>query len=356
MNNTGLDPSALLEEAITLFQKCLAQQELDYKQGLAQAASYSAEDQGGVSLSMGSSEANTTTQTTEDEQWAAIVEPVTMQSLLDTACALLDTLAQACTLLAPSSPTSLDTLDGIAQSLINDKISSYMKNVDAPAQRDAWLVTAHYAATHLEASFRAGIIVAPHYEQSLINTFELLTNGPDDLRQSAGYLLSYADALVALNGAFAETSAEPNIRWRCLVKALDMLLAATKAPDAEMLPSIHAFRGDVELLRLMVIATPGLADSLSNDKVKATLLKNAETYYRGAIAVAQGSISWSQSPVVAQAKIKRAVVEGLAGKGAESLGLLIKQGIGKQTVLDVVKDMADESLITAEQRQQILAS
>lgn len=317
MNNTGLDPSALLEEAIALFQKCLAQQELDYEQGLAQATSYSAEDQGGVPLSKDSSETNA--QTTEDEQWAAIVEPVTMQTLLDTACALLDTLAQACTLLAPSSPTSLDTLDAIAQSLINDKITNYMKNVDAPSQRDAWLVNTHYAATHLEASYRAGIIVAPHYEQSLINTFELLTSGPDDLRQSAGYLLSYADALVALNGAFAETKIEPNIRWRCLVKALDMLLAATKAPDAEMLPSIHAFRGDVELLRLVVTAAPGLSDSLSNDKVRATLLKNAETYYRGAIAVAQGSISWSQSPVVNEAKIKRAVVEGLAGKGVESL-------------------------------------
>ena len=358
VNNTNLDPSALLEEAIALFQRCLAQQELDYEQALAQAANYSAEDPGGVALSGDDNNKDDlimTSPTAEEDQWAVIVEPVTMQTLLDTACALLDTLAQACTLLAPTSPTSLKSLESMAQSLINDKINAYMQNVDAPAQRDAWLVKAHYATALLEASYRAGVIVAQHYEQSLTNIFELATGHTTDLRQSAGYLLSYADALVALNGSLAESNAEPNMRWRSLVKALDMLLAATKAPDAEMLPSIHAFRGDVELLRLMVIAAPGLPETLSNDKVKATLLKNAETYYRGAVAVSLSSISWSQSSIVLQAKVKRAVVEAFIGTSINPLRQLIQQGTARQTVVDVVTDMADESLITEEQKQQILA-
>jgi len=352
------DAIKLIDESITLFQQCLLQQEMQYQEGLDEAAGFKADEDGGVSLSQSHAtepEEMPLYDTRQAEEWASVVEPVTTQSLLDTACALLDALALSCTFLSPATAETTSTILATANSITNEKIPSYLHDIDAISHKDVWLSGTHFRRAYLEASFRASLIDAQSYEDNLVAVYAETMGGPAGLAQSASYLTSYADALVALNGAFADMNVAPLTRWRSLTKALEYMTTATKAPDAENVPELHVGRGDIELLRVMLTSVPGLPDTLTNDKVKATLLKNAATYYSGAAAVARSSIMLSRAPVVSIAMIKEAVVKGMMGQGIAPLMELIKSGVSKDIMIECVDDMADESLISDELRQQLLS-
>jgi hypothetical protein len=355
---SGLDITTLLEQSIELLRTCLSRQEIQYTEHLKQIASWEAEE-GGVSLTASSedvpSRAGTPSSDADQEQWASVVEPVTAQTLMDTTCALLDTLALSCSLVALNDNKSLDTLYSIASDLFITTIPQYFSAVEPLSQKDIYLSSAHFRSAHLEASYHAHMVTAEEFEQRLASIYNDTSHAPSDVTQSASYLTSYADALIAFNGAFVDTDGNPNTRWKSLTKALDLLTTATKAPDAENVPEIHVGRGDLELLRLVVCKTPGVSGSLSTDKVKATLMKNAQTYYQGAVTIAQASIMLSRAPVVAVAKVKKAVVEGMDGGGVEPLRILMKGEMDKDVVVGVVKDMADEGLITEEEKRAILA-
>jgi tetratricopeptide (TPR) repeat protein len=358
---SGNEPSNainLIDEAITLFQQCLLQQEMQYQESLTQAAGFAADEDGGVSLSQQHTSDGHEVPPDEPgpaEEWASVIEPVTTQSLLDTACALLDTLALSCTFLKPATVQTTSAILATANHITNEKIPKYLQDIDAISHKDVWLAGAHFRRAYLEASYRASLIDAQSYEDNLIAAYADTTSGPTNLAQSASYLTSYADALTALNGAFADMNVAPLTRWKSLTKALEYMTTATKAPDAENVPELHVGRGDIELLRFMLSSAPGLPDTLTNDKVRATLLKNAATYYSGAAAVARSSIMLSRAPVVSIAMVKEAVVKGMMGQGIEPLRELVKGGVSKDTMIECVGDMADESLISEELRQQILS-
>ena len=348
----------LIDEAIALFQQCLSQQEMQYQEGLAQAAGFSADEDGGVSLSQAHTTEPDEVPTNAPgpaEEWASVVEPVTTQSLLDTACALLDALALSCTFLRPATAQTTSAILATANTITNEKIPRYLQDIDPISHKDVWFSGVHFRRAYLEASYRASLIDAQSYEDNLAAVYADTMSGPTGLEQSASYLTSYADALIALNGALADMNVAPLTRWKCLTKALEYMTTATKAPDAENVPELHVGRGDIELLRVMLSSAPGLPDTLTNDKVKATLLKNAATYYSGAVAVARSSIMLSRAPVVSIAMVKEAVVKGMMGQGVEPLRELVKSGVSKDTMIECVNDMADESLISEELREQILS-
>ncbi|KAK6605391.1 hypothetical protein H4I95_05197 [Botrytis cinerea] len=106
--NVGNDNNlALLEEAIELFQRCLTLQEYQYTESQTQAESAPISDddpdmeEGGVSLS------NPNSEPPQDDRWASIVEPVTLETLLDTVVAQLQTLAILCGLVLTAALDNL---------------------------------------------------------------------------------------------------------------------------------------------------------------------------------------------------------------------------------------------------------
>jgi hypothetical protein len=108
-SNHSPDVLSLLEEALGLFQRCLALQEYQYTESQSQAAAMSndasmddsdlpdAED-GSVSL---------TSEEPQDDRWATILEPITNSTLLDTLLAQVETLTLVCNLIPASSEPNL---------------------------------------------------------------------------------------------------------------------------------------------------------------------------------------------------------------------------------------------------------
>jgi hypothetical protein len=108
-SNHSPDALSLLEEALGLFQRCLALQEYQHTESQSQSAAISndasmddfdlpdAED-GGVSL---------TSEEPQDDRWATILEPVTKNTLLDTLLAQVETLTLLCNLIPASSEPNL---------------------------------------------------------------------------------------------------------------------------------------------------------------------------------------------------------------------------------------------------------
>jgi hypothetical protein len=110
--SSSIDLLPALEEALELFQRCLAVQEYQYTEFNAQAEALSEPDpdDGGVTLSEAPSA--TSPEPPQDDRWASIVEPVTNDTLLDTLIAQLETLTLLCNTLPTSSqPTPLTFID-----------------------------------------------------------------------------------------------------------------------------------------------------------------------------------------------------------------------------------------------------
>jgi hypothetical protein len=122
-SNPGPDSLALLEEALGLFQRCLALQEYQYTESQAQAevptddasmddARLSDTEDGGASL---------TSDEPQDERWATIVEPITNNTLLDTILAQIETLTLLCNLIpASSEPTLLTFITEYSSNLLSE--------------------------------------------------------------------------------------------------------------------------------------------------------------------------------------------------------------------------------------------
>ena len=109
---SSIDLLPALEEALELFQRCLAVQEYQYTEFNAQAEALSEPDpdDGGATLSEAPSA--TSSEPPQDDRWASIVEPVTNDTLLDTLIAQLETLTLLCNALPTfSQPTPLTFID-----------------------------------------------------------------------------------------------------------------------------------------------------------------------------------------------------------------------------------------------------
>jgi hypothetical protein len=106
-----------LEEALGLFQRCLALQEYQYTESQAQAAAMPGDadvpdpEDGGASL---------TSNEPQDDRWATIVEPITNNTLLDTVLAQVETLTLLCNLIpASSEPTLLTFITEYSANLLS---------------------------------------------------------------------------------------------------------------------------------------------------------------------------------------------------------------------------------------------
>ncbi|KAF9885613.1 hypothetical protein FE257_012704 [Aspergillus nanangensis] len=281
-----------LQEALELFQRCLLLQEMRYTEMQEQIRQIEAGEVGPPPDEMQNmqetvEEASESNPAGQHEQWAAVVEPVTKDTLVDTAVAQLDTLTTLCNLLTYDPGVGLGWVEESSSDLLQEKIFAYVEG--SSRHYEASLARARFACALNEVLYRAGRIDLETYQSEVARAF-----APDlDISADPEGLCNKADALISFNTALGDLPPQDSevftqslaLRWQSLSAALDALTKASKLPDAENLPKIHLARGDVEMNRWRLGMPPweyGMAHQNG-----ATLLRNAQTYYRGAAALAR---------------------------------------------------------------------
>lgn len=366
------DGLRLLEEAIELFQRCLTLQEFHYAESQAQeeaavqnpqppdieipdseaASSPGASSYATAPSTVPSETGGTpTTQPAGEERWATIAEPVTNDTLLDTALAQLETLTLLCELITADEGRGLAWIEEYSTSILTTKLPAYITGTDR--EEEAALTQANFIAALANANFRCQRMDPPTYARALDDAF-----GQLDLEHDPEGLCDKAEALIAYSSALGTHLSEPqstaSTRWTALTTALDALTSASKQPTAQNLAAIHLLRGDVELLRYQLSQPPSSLPSAI--KSAAILLKNAGTYYRGAENYAVASKTRHEEDVEErkEAVVRGALVEALGGEG-EKLRELIHGGRGVKgdgekaaEVQRILEDAVDGGLVGIE--------
>ena len=342
------DTLKLLQEALELFQRCLTVQEFQFTEsqemmdmGDEDTPAVGGDDDTGDREMMSNG-----AEATEDERWASVLEPVTKDTLIDTVVAQLQTLTTACALLTSDSGSGLAWLEEYSNSLLRGKITTYVEGTDR--QHEVDLARANFICALADTSYRTGRIDLETYERELTSAF----GGNLDLSQDPQGLCDYADTLVSFTSAALETvpltgekdrdelSLLTNLLWRQLTGASTSLTSASKLPTAQNLAKINIARGDVELRRLRLGERP-LEHAIAK-RSAATLLKNAQTYYRGAAGLAKNDGAEDEERA---AIVKLAVAGTMADDGSDQGGL---HGRDRKEILMMVEEMVEEGIIGTE--------
>lgn len=340
-----------LREALELLQRCLSLQELKLTESEMQAGAGAEEPTAGDDDAMQQEAREGSSESAEQEQWVAVIEPVTKSTLVDTAIAQLETLATLCGLLTFEHGSVVAWVEEYSSSLLKERIASYIEGTGR--QHELLLARAKFIAAMADVSYRSGRIDLETYKRELNDAFE---NGLD-LSSDPDGLCSRAEALIAFNSSLSDAALlhQPDtlaqsttLRWQSLSSALDSLSAASKLPQAENLPKIHIARGDAELSRWQLGRPPwDYAPSSGN---AATLLKNAQTYYRGAAALAKKDGGTSEET---DASVKEAIALAVAGDRSKIDPLMAQS---KGSVVAVAEEMIEESLVTATDLEGLISS
>lgn len=359
----------LFQESLDLFQRCLNVQEFRLTQNEEnnRQEAHPSPDEYSANVNNVSSPASNAS---EEEVWASVEEPVTREALLDTIIAQLDTLTAICTLgssngltlsyvMKPANTTvatdrastGLAWVGDYYRTTLKDRIASY---VDGSSRyHEVTLAQAKLTCALSDEAFRDGRLDLLTYERELNDAF---TTPHLDISNDPPSLCDKADAELAFNASVQAAVPEAQIAelgqistmcWKHITKALDSLTAASKLPDAQNLPRIHLRRGDCELLRLQLGDAPLKYDLAA--KSAATLLKNAEVYFRGAANLAKRDPA-AEEEEHKEAEVKYAIVAGLAGD-TEKLSWLLKTQ--RELVESITKEMRDDGLLGEETLQKI---
>lgn len=343
-----------LQEAIELFQRCLVLQELKYtemQEQIRQMETGEVQQSGQPEQPQDVQQSPDTGEPkdSEQEQWAAVVEPVTKDTLVDTAIAQLDALATLCNLLTYDPGVGLNWVEEYSTNLLQEKISAYVGG--SSRHYEVELARARFSAALNEVLYRSGRTDVETYA-AVVNPFAPnLDTSADPAAQCAK-----ADALVSFNTATAEQPPyhDPeafkkslSLRWQALSAAIDTLTKASKLPDAENLPKIHLARGDTEMSRWRLGFPPwehGMAQQYG-----ATLLRNAQTYYRGAAALARREGSGDEER---DGTCKEAIAAAIEGQ-KEKLAQL--KGTASKELLVVAEDMVEEGWVNGPDMETLLS-
>ncbi|KAJ6260933.1 hypothetical protein Dda_3594 [Drechslerella dactyloides] len=379
------------EAAWQILQQCLAIQEREYKATLAQTAAFENDgdgddvlmdaDDGGVRLrpsrrssaassqSSGSGNGNTT-------QWAAIVEPTTTDTLLDTTLAMLDVHTSILGLGGAASASTLFT-EAYLHTLTataDDTLANYIlplagalhREVDIDAtvlaerEMEAALARANYLTALAELRYHLALTTPDDWETVIASAFHPVTLPvPDntattqrtiDLSTSWMGLCDRSTAYTALATAIA--SSQPTQAWRLGSAAARDLKAATDLSPEKSRAEVYLARANLELLRAQ-IPVAGV-DAAS----RALLRKNASVYCRNAVAASSsgliGAVEGGKvKEVVEEARIKEALIRWEDGN-AEGIQSLIQSGIAADRIRAVLRAAVEEGLFSRDLLNQPL--
>jgi hypothetical protein len=237
---------------------------------------------------------------------------------------------------------------------LKEKVTVY--GIASDRQRDTGLARARFTWAFTSSAFRAGLVDINIYERELISSFNSL-----DFAQDPEALCDKADAEIALNSSIRDQitvllqsrdlASLHSMRWRYLSLALEDLSAASKLSNAQNLGRVHSRRGDCEVLRYQL----GQELTRYDHAFRSTsiLLKNAETYYRGAAGCFR---SEGASEEEREAIIKEAIVAGLSGD-VQKFQLVFREAKeGTSDLRVIIADMEDEGLLSQENTALIASS
>lgn len=341
-----MQASTYLQEAIELFQRCLVLQEMKYtemQEQIEQMESAGPETQTPQHISQpvepqaGEAQA----ENEEQEQWAAIVEPVTKNTLVDSAVAQLDTLTTLCNILTFNpSGGGVGWVQEYSSGLVQTRLPAYVEGSDR--QYEAGLARAKFICAMHEVLYRGGHTDVQTYQREVGQAF-----GPDlDVLADPEGLCHKAEALTSLNGALADVPPSDDaeafqisltVRWQSLSTALNALTAASKLPNADNLPKIHLARGDTEMHRWRLGTAPW--NHAMAQQNSATLLRNAQTYYRGAAALARRDGAAEEER---DGSCKEAIAAAIDGQKAKLDQL---KATSLEQLVAVATDMVEDGMI-----------
>ncbi|KAH0555988.1 hypothetical protein GP486_006069 [Trichoglossum hirsutum] len=348
----------LLEEAVELFQRCLTLQEYQFSESQAQMEEMAGAEQnasqtegedtlmGDTASTAAAEAAAASLEASEDERWATIVEPLTPDTLLDTALAQLETLTVLCGLAISEAGSGLAWIEEYSTNLILNKISALARGTDR--QREVALARANFICAFADASFKSGQMDLQTYKKEVFLAFDDeklgdITNDPQILSAKAEALMSFCSAIADPfydQNLDAGTPGDINsVRWNHLSLALDSLTMASKLPEARNVAKIHLARGDVEMLRFRLGQPPNNYEPAQ--KNSETLLKNAAVYYRGAAGVARNA---GMKEETTEAAMKETVAKGLVGDELAVKALRESSRNDKE----VLEEMMEEGLLDRE--------
>ncbi|KAE8306980.1 hypothetical protein BDV41DRAFT_582786 [Aspergillus transmontanensis] len=346
-----------LQEAIELFQRCLIIQEMRYTEMQEQIKLM---ESGNVDPRGEEMQEQTVQESTENagesrpsdqqEQWAAVIEPVTKDTLVDTAVAQLETLTTLCNLLTFDPGVGLGWVEESSADLLQEKISAYVEG--SSRHYEASLARAKFTCALNEVLYRSGRIEVETYQTEIAHVF-----GPDlDLSADPEGLCSKADALTSFNTAVSDLPPSHDhevfrnsliLRWQSLSAALDALTKASKLPDADNLPRIHVARGDVEMNRWRLGMSPW--EYTIAQQNATVLLRNAQTYYRGAAALARRDGNADEERDGTCKEALAAALEGQKDKLQQLKATAFKE------LMIVAKDVVDDGWVSPRDMEALLS-
>ncbi|KAF2095534.1 hypothetical protein NA57DRAFT_59530 [Rhizodiscina lignyota] len=274
----------LLQEAVELFSSCLSRQEMEFYERQSDLAEAQVQfDNMAASAETQTEEVIETSSTTSEpaQQWALIEDPITADTLLESALAQLSCLSTLISLSVPVPSSTLASLTEIANPLIQTKISSYIslipttstkdvestaslpvlsitsnatatftpstqtqvpRNPQSEARAEANIAVANFRAVAADAEYRSSLADLETYAVRLKDAFETIVG--DEIARDASsnvaakYLLSvassYADALDDLAAAGMKDQNE--LSNLSSAKTLYSVLEKAKATLDDFLP------------------------------------------------------------------------------------------------------------------------
>jgi len=354
----------LLHEALEMLSACLARQEMMIEQQNAGFGEEGAEEDGGVPLDEGGSNAGSDS---PQEQSATIVNPVTPSDLLDTVQASLSALT---TLASMVDSSGLQMLGDIAHQLTESKAPSYLSLLPNDQQDSArfavGLARATFIAAFADAQYSNQLIELQTY-MARLDTFVTLP-GKD---RSAHALFTEAQARSELVlSALDQTQAQPAMFpasecWKQLSTAQISLTAASKLTDEdakERKAKVYESKADIELLRWRLASAPGYGLSEAVQKSAPTLLANSRTFYKGAVDHGK---ALGEDDVVEKATGRYVLVNAmakLASEGAESSSSAGSAGAAGPAIagaegvdlIEVLGECVEEGLLSEEVADQLV--
>lgn len=280
---------ALLHEALELLSSCLSRQEIAYEQ---HRLDFPDVEEGGVALDPEDvPSAAPDVDMGEDPGESATVEsPVGVSDLLDTVHASLSALT---TLLPMIDQAALQNLGEMARGLTEEKAPQYLNVLPEEEQDRARLAMmvarATFVAAYANKQFELQMIELQTYTERL-GTFDIAGKETD-----ATALCSEAEARVDLVQSTLDRYDDSRdlpatLCWKHLTIAQDLYSQATKlsSEDAQARKAeIYKLKGDLELLRHRIANIPKTDISDGIRQSAATLMQNAQTYYKGAVSHAK---------------------------------------------------------------------
>lgn len=355
------DSVALLREALELLSACFTRQEMLVEEQNAN----SIEAEGGVPVDQQAPPAEPEASSSraaedaesegeEEGEYVSVQAYITPSDLLDTARSSLTALTLLITL---DDPSNVSPLAKMGITLVEDKIPQYLSQIEAEERAqeepEVALERAEFHAALTVADLKLGTATANDSLSRLQQAFESL-----DITTNVAVMCTYADSLVELTTTsqnFSPTSAAATC-WSTLSKAQDLYAAAVKINDAEAKARkarVYESRGDVELLRFNLATTPAAGLSTAIQKSAPTLIKNAQTYYRGAMNLfrAEGDVE-----AAAKVEVRGLIAAMLEGKLNGNIDQQIIAALGQKGEAGkaVAMDMLRESLLPEDWDQGVM--